>query len=448
MKNMDSSEYINKERKAYALYIMQQRSIPSIADGLKAGGRRVLWTARNGDKVKTATLSGLAMSLHPHSAPDGAINTLAAPYGNNIPLFEGFGAFGTLLEPTEYGASRYTSVKVSKFSKDVLFKDIEIVPMMENYDSTELEPVHFLPLIPMVLLNPSEGIALGFASNILPRSLDDIINVQLNYLKKNKTTGELNPKFAPINNFSSHSVMTDKGLAYYFSGEFEMINANSIVITKIPYSQTHEKVINKLDNEIEKGNIIDYTDKSKDKIEIIVKFKRGILSELSNDEILNIIGLTVRSFENLNVLDFNGTAILNTTPMDLVYRFTDWRLEFYIKRYERLRNLILADIQKYLDIRMAIKNNIGGVAKKVQSRTELKTLITNLKIINVDFIADLPVYKFTEEEYNKNEERLKEAEALLEYYNDLLSSDDKRRKIYISELQEILTKYNKGYYTK
>ena len=67
-------------------------------------------------------------------------------------------------------------------------------------------------------------------------------------------------------------------------------------------------------------------------------------------------------------------------------------------------------------------------------------------IVNLDYIADLPVYRFTEEERIKNEERIKEAEATLQEYLDLLASEDKRRKVYISELQEVLTKYNKGQY--
>jgi len=77
----------------------------------------------------------------------------------------------------------------------------------------------------------------------------------------------------------------------------------------------------------------------------------------------------------------------------------------------------------------------------------LKELLTEFGIVYIDYIADLPVYRFTEDEYTKNEERLREAEILLEHYDDLLKHEEKRRKIYITELQEILTKYAKGVYT-
>lgn len=447
MRKAESSQYINTQRRNYALYVMTSRAIPAVTDGLKSGGRRVLWTARNGQKWKSANLAGATMPIHPHAMPDGAINTLAAPYGNNIPLFASDCAFGTLLDPTAYGASRYTSVKVSKFTQDVLFKDIEIVPTMENYDGTEMEPIHFLPLVPIVLLNPSEGIAIGFASNILPRTLDDIINVQLNYLKKSKVLGELIPTFTPTNNKSCSNVETDRGTAYYFEGDYTEINATTISITRLPYGQSHEKVIAKLDAEYEKGNVVDYTDKSKDKISIEVKFKKGYLRDQLKENVLQTLGLVVRHIENLNVLDFTGEAIWNTEPLELVQKFTDWRLKWYVNRYERLRDLLLLDIQKYLDIRTAIKNNVGGVARKIQSRSELKDFLAEIKIVNIDYIADLPVYRFTEEERLKNEERLKEAEAQLKIYNELLESEEKRKKVYISELQEILTKHNKGQYT-
>jgi len=447
MRKPQSSEYINKQRRDYALYVMQSRAIPAVTDGLKSGGRRVLWTARDGKKWKSANLAGATMPIHPHAMPEGAINTLAAPYGNNIPLFASDCAFGTLLNPLVFGASRYTSVKVSKFTQDVVMRDIEIIPMMDNYDGTEKEPVHFLPLIPLALLNPAEGIAVGFATNILPRELSDIITAQLSVLRKEKDIEELIPEFTPLDSTSHMSIEMDRGIAYYFNGEYHEVNATTIVITKIPYGQSHEKVIDKLETEYEKGNVIDYTNYSRDTVKIEVKFKKGFLRTQTKESILQLLGLTVRHIENLNVLNFSGEAVWNTTPIELVAKFTEWRLQWYVNRYTRLRELLLIDIQRYRDIRCAIQNNVGGLAKKTQSRAELKELLTEFGIVYIDYIADLPVYRFTEDEYTKNEERLREAEILLAHYDDLLKHEEKRRKIYITELQEILTKYAKGVYT-
>lgn len=437
-----SSKYLESERKLYSLYVMQSRAIPAATDGLKAAGRRGLWTARNGDKYKTATLAGATMPIHPHSEASGSINTLAAPYGNNIPLFKGYGAFGTMLDPTAYGAARYTSVAVSKFTQDVMFADIEIIPMTWNYDDSIEEPVHFLPLVPTVLLNPSEGIAVGFATDILPRNLADLIDVQIAHLMNKRNTNQLLPTFTPVN---STARLVD-GRAAFFSGSYEMVNTTTVRITNLPYKLSHDKLIAKLDALYETGTVVDFTDRSKDKINIEVKFKKGVLSKMTEEEVLKTLGLTVKHTENLNVLDFTGQGVWSAEPLDLIKRFTDWRLQWYVKRYERLRDLLKIDIQRYLDIRNAITNNVGGIAKRVKSRAELKTLLSEMGIVYIDYIADLPVYRFTEEEYEKNEQRLKDAEALLRTYEDMLQSEDKRKIVYATELKEILNKYNKGAY--
>lgn len=443
----ESSPYIEGQRREYSLYVMQQRAIPAATDGLKAGGRRTLWVARTGEKWKSANLAGATMPIHPHDSPEGAINTLAAPYGNNIPLFSGDGAFGTLLNPTGYGASRYTSVKVSPFTKDVVFRDIEIIPMMENYDGTLEEPVHFLPLVPVALLNPASGIAVGYATNILPRKLDDLINIQLAHLKGTKKIDAPIPTFLPLSNESYYQdVQTSGRIAYYFSGSYQQQDTSTLTITKIPYSQTHEAVIKKIADLMEKDIVVDYTDNSKNKIDIQVKFRRGYLRDKDANSILSMLGLIVREIENPNILSFDGKHVMPIDPVQFVRDFTDWRLGWYVNRYERLRDLLKIDLQRYYDIRTAIKNNAGSLARKIQTRSELKDKLQTFGIVYLDYIADLPIYRFTEEERIKNEKRIEEAEKQLKIYEDLLSSEDKRKKVYVAELQDVLSKYSKGQY--
>lgn len=444
-----SSSYINDQRRNYSLYVMQSRAIPSITDGLKAAGRRVLWTARDGKKYKSASLAGATMPIHPHASPESAIDTLAAPYGNNIPLFKGDGAFGTLLAPTSYGASRYTSVTVSKFTQDVIFRDIEIIPMMENYDGTLQEPVHFLPLVPTVLLNPTEGIAVGFATNILPRSLKDIIEAQLSYLTSGKCDQfPLTPTFAPTKGVAFKSERTERGVAHFFKGEYTQQDATSITITRLPYGQSHDNVIDAIETAKETGEVVDYEDASKDQISIFVKFKKGVLRELSEDQVLKKFALTVKCVENLNVLDFSHKRISNLTPQQIVRDFTSWRLGFYLIRYQRLYDEVYYQLRRLYDIEQAIKIKAGSLALKCTSRTEFKEALSAMEINDVDYIADLPVYRFTEEERDKNLQKIKELEQQLKHYQHLIDSEQARKDVYASELSTILTNFNKGLYGK
>jgi DNA topoisomerase-2 len=439
---MKSSEYINVQRKFYSLYVLQSRAIPLLADGLKAAARRVLWVARNGDKYKTATLAGRALPLHPHAPPEGAVNTLAAPYGNNIPLFTGSGAFGTMLNPTAYGAARYTSVKISQFTKEVVFKDIDLVPMVENYDGTELEPQHLLPLVPLIVLNPTSGIAVGFATNILPRSLEDIINLQIKVLRGQKRLPTLTPTFEPTND----TAISQDGSMYYFKGDFERINTTTIRITSFPYNTSHEKYTEHLEKLIEQNKIIDYVDNSKDVIDIEVKFKRGQLAKYTDEKVFDLLKLITRESENLTYIDVDGETVQTDTAEEAVRKFTEWRLEWYYNRYEKLLAEVEEEIQRYKDILLAIKKNVGGVAKKVENRKELIEFLTEIGVVNVEYIAGFPVYRFTVEEKRKTEEKLVEATARAKKYNDLLKSEEKRRNVYIDELKNVLQQYRKGTY--
>lgn len=421
------------------------RAIPSLADGLKAGGRRVLWTARNGEKYKSAALAGRTMPLHPHAAPEGAINTLAAPYGNNIPLFKGYGAFGTLLRPTAYGASRYTSVKVSDFTKEVVFKDLELVPMVDNYDGTLQEPAHFLPIVPVALLNPSQGIAIGFATNILPRSLDDIINTQIKFLKGQKRVNQiLWPIFDPIEAAAEDMEETPSGnVAYYFHGVVSSKGGtNSVVVQQLPYGLSHEKFIDHLDNLKETDIILDYEDRSKDRYDIEIKFKRG-KKEGSGKEQLKLIS---REVENLTLIDLDGESVLQVDPITAIKLFTKWRLSWYLKRYQRLSDELTIQIQKYKDILTAIEKNVGNAARNVESKADLIQYLKTIKIVHTDYIAGFPVYRFTKEEKAKVEDKLTEAETLLKRYKQLIKSEPERKKVYIEELREVLKNFKKSKY--
>lgn len=437
---MSSSKYIERERKTYALYTLSSRAIPFASDGLKAAARRVLWTARDGKKYKSASLAGATMPIHPHSPPEGAIDTLAAPYGNNIPLLSGDGAFGTLLNPTAYGASRYTSVKISEFCKDVVFKDIEIIPLQENYDGTLEEPKHFLPLIPVVLLNPQEGIAVGFASNILPRTLETIVKSQIDYLEGRKIKDEL-PAFGPTSQFATEMTQDKVGRERYtFIGSFKRTNSSAVEITNLPYGTVHEKYIEFLMAQEENGVIQEYEDNSKDQYSITVRFKKGTLSKMSEEDIINCLNLKTSITENLTIIDFDGERVIKVTYSELIAKFCDWRLGWYVQRYQRLAELIGIDIQKYKDILLAIQKNVGGLAKKISSRSELKDFLKEIGVVHIDYIADLPIYRFTEDERKKVEQKLKDASDQLSEYQQLLKSEEKRRIIYTSELKTILKK--------
>lgn len=447
--NLQNSSYVEKESKDYALYVLQTRAIPHLSDGLKSAARRVLWTAKDGKKIKSLTLAGATLPLHPHSLPESSINTMAAFYGNNIPLLHGEGAFGTLLNPKVYGASRYTYVSLSKFTKDIIMADIDIIPMVENYDGTLMEPKHFLPLVPVVLINPQEGMAPGFASDILPRSPEIIIKHQIDYLEGKKLTKNPPPSVIPLNQIAVRSEIDKNGnTKWIFHGTIEIIDTTTVLITNLPFNVDHDdhevKLIKLMD--MEDSPIVKITDDSKDQYKILIKFKRGAIAEIGEDNLLQYLGLVSSVSENLNVIDFDGERVLSTNYIEVVEKFTEWRLQWYVQRYQRLKELTLDDIQKYNDIITAIDNDVGGKAKTLKDRSSLIDFCKQIGIVNTQYIADFPVYRFTKEEKDKIIEKIKDAKGMLAEYNALLKSDTKRKEVYIKELTEIRDKIKKGYY--
>lgn len=440
-----SSQYIQDQRREFSLYTLQSRAIPHLADGLKVAHRRVLWTARDGSHFKTATLAGLTMSIHPHSAPEDSINTITAPYSNNVPLFDGDGAFGTYLIPDAYGAGRYTAVSTSKFTNEVIFRDIEIVPMINNYDDTTTEPKHFLPLVPVCLLNPMSGIAVGFACNILPRSLKDIITAQINYLKGKKLPDVIYPILHPCNqqalDFQVDPVSNN--IKWTFIGKFSRTKKNEILVTDLPYGVKYTKFIDHLEKLKEIGRILSYDDNSKEKVNITIRVSKSVFEEYSDADFTQVLKLVNSETENLNVIDFDSNTVVQTNFKDAITRFTEWRLQWYVNRYERLLQLLQIDIQRYKDIISAIKHNIGSIAKKIESRAELIEYLEAINIVHVDYIASLPVYRFTMDEKRKVEERLEKALETEAHYQMLLSNEDARRDVYIQELQDVMATHCK-----
>lgn len=443
---MISSKFIEQECREYAIYVLQNRALPSISDGLKIAARRLLWVARNGEKFKTASLSGSTMCLHPHAAADGVIISNTGKYVNNIPLFEGMGSFGSRLSPNTSASPRYTAVKISKFTEDVVFKDLELVEMIDNYDQTLKEPLRYYPLIPVVLLNQADGIGLGFASSILPRSLSDIIGSQIEYLS-GKVITQVYPEMVPIASKSYEKIVEDSGkIKWLFKTEFERLNSYDIKIDSLPYGMSYDKFIQLLNKFEESGYIRDYSDSSSEFIDIVITFPQQYLNSVSDEEICKKLKLVSSVSENLTILDFDGVTVIKASYEDIISRYSDYRLGIYVERYHRLLELLRIDIQKYTDVIKAIDNEVGKISVTMKDKTELVRYLKTIDIVNTEYISSMAVYRFTKTEKNKIQKKLDIALQTEIEYSEIINSDAKRLKIYISELKEVLKNYKKSKY--
>ncbi len=438
---------IRQLRKTYALYILRNRAIPAITDGLKPSGRRPLWMARNGKVSKVAALAGATMVIHPHDECSDAISGLAGPYKNNICLFKGDGSFGTLLEPSEYGAPRYTSVSLSKFTEDAILVDLDIIPMMSNYDNTMDEPVHFLPLVPMAIINPSFGMVLGFRSLILPRNPQHVITAQIEFLSKGTIKQRLLPHFVPTSNVCDYTETDETGIRYFFQGKVEIVDSSTALITQLPYGLHHTDLIRHLETLLDAKTIVDYVDESRNIISIYVKFKRGDLKDLQQGDLLELFGLVTSHTETLNVLTLDGQRVQTLSAAQLIEQFTTWRLSWYRKRYQRLIDKINTQIDKQNDIVLAIDNKINEKASTIASKQELVVVLQTIGVKDPQTIADMSIHRFTPDEATKAKALLENMKAQLDEYTRIINDDNAIKQVYIAELKEIQSKLKSGQYS-
>lgn len=457
----NTTDFIKETSRDYSIYVCQSRGIPSVSDGLKDSQRKALSVIKPlTDKVKTISLAGQMISsniyLHGDAAACDTISLMVAPYCNNVPLLSGVGAFGTRIGPTDWGAPRYTYVKKNSTTQALVYHDFDIIPLKENYDGSVLEPKHFLPVIPLVLLNGVSGIAVGWSTDILPRSLSTIIDATLAAIDNKKTLPTLMPSYDYLNT-------TVKSLGdnqYEFTGKV-VIDGSTIIVTELPPDLSLEKFkvrLNKLEDE---EQIQTYIDRSTKEIKIEIRFKRGTISgsparvEVINGKKYNVpavpawteakaiefLKLRSKTTERIVVLDWDGNAIKQYSDAETLVRdFVEWRVKFYAVRYQKMIDDATSQLNWNLALEACYSKGLPSFLPKAANRAEI---IDKINVITAkltiddgqrDRIAALPSYRWAKDSYDEVVAKIAELKTTLVDYNVILSDPAKLRAIYRQEV--------------
>ena len=167
----------------YASYVILDRAIPSIVDGLKPVQRRILytlWLMHDGKLHKVANVAGQTMALHPHG--DAAITEALVNLANKGYLLDMQGNFGNILTGDPAAASRYIETRLSPLAKETLF-NADITTLASSYDGRHQEPLHLPAKIPIVLLQGADGIAVGMATHIFPHNFTELLEAEIAILE-------------------------------------------------------------------------------------------------------------------------------------------------------------------------------------------------------------------------------------------------------------------------
>jgi len=439
--NTTTSDFINTSSREYAIYTAQNRAIPSVCDGLKDGQRKMLWLMRTRqEKVKTISLAGQVIQeglfLHGDTSAAETISRLAAPYLNNVPLLEGVGAFGTRVGPDSWGAPRYTYVKRHAVAQALLYPDLDLVPMKPNYDGSVLEPVNFLPLIPLVLLNGVSGIAVGWSTDILPHSLDSLIDATVAAIDQKPL-----PNLVPSYDFLQVKVRELGNNSYEFTGQVTVASATLLKVTELPPDLSLEKFRARL-NQMEDDDLIhSYTDRSTKTIDIEIRMKRGSMDNWTTEQAVNFLKLRSKSTQRLVVLDFNNTSIRQfATTSELVQAFVEWRLTWYTKRYQKLIEQTQRELTWYQALKLCYDQKLPAFlsqAANKQAIVERVQKITHklpIELEQIDRITQLPSYRWAQDQYQDTLDKISEQEKLLAQYQAQLASPQALRKQYRQEV--------------
>lgn len=203
----------------YASYVIRDRAIPNLSDGLKPVQRRILWTLHEKDDgrfIKVATIAGAAMQYHPHG--DASINDALVVLANKRYLIEGQGNFGNIYTGDAAAAPRYIECRLTELARQELFND-EITDLVSSYDGRSKEPVTLPSKLPLLLMLGTEGIAVGMAARILPHNFPELLEAQIAILKNQpfkvlpdfQTGGLMNTARIPRRGRPSQSPRQDQG---------------------------------------------------------------------------------------------------------------------------------------------------------------------------------------------------------------------------------------------
>lgn len=258
----------------YASYVIKERAIPDIEDGLKPVQRRILHTLiemDDGRFHKVANVVGSAMHYHPHG--DASIYEALVNLANCDLFIEKQGNYGNFMTGDKAAAARYIECRLLPFAKKVLYNP-EITNYVESYDGRSKEPVTFPAKIPVVLIQGTEGIAVGMSTKILPHNALEVIDAQIAAIKGEPFT--LVPDF-PGGGIIDVSDYRDGLGSVAVRAKLDVSNPKKIIIEELPYGVDSEKMIQSIDAAAKKGRlkVAQVNDFTADKVNIEVYLSKG-----------------------------------------------------------------------------------------------------------------------------------------------------------------------------
>lgn len=494
------SELMQQAYIDYAMSVIVARALPDIRDGLKPVQRRTLYDMQElgtyYDKPyrKCARIVGDTMGkYHPHgdSSIYDALVVMAQEFKKGIPLVDGHGNFGSI-EGDSAAAMRYTEARLQKITQEVFLKDmnLDVVDFMPNFDETEKEPEVLPVRIPNILVNGSDGIAVGMVTSIPPHNLGEVVDGVKAYMKNEDITTKELMEYIKGPDFPTGGEVVNKDelLNIYESGSGKLKlrgkveiekgknGKQSLVITEIPYTMIGAnigKFLNDVAELVESRKapeILDISNQSsKEGIRIVLELKKGTDTE----KLKNLLYKKTRLEDTFGV---NMLAVAGGRPetcglKKIIEHHVDFRFELATRKYQNLlaAQLEKKEIQEGLIKACDMINLLIEIIRGSKSQKQVKDCLTMGITEGIQFkkqasrkaaaalcftqrqataILEMRLYKLIGMEILSLQKEYEETQKKIAEYEDILNNYDSMAKVIMKDLDQIKKEYGQERKTK
>jgi topoisomerase-4 subunit A len=435
----------------YASYVIRDRAIPNLSDGLKPVQRRILWALHDLDDgrfIKVANVVGHAMKFHPHG--DASIGDALVGITNKRYLIEGQGNFGNVFTGDIAAAPRYIECRLTELARTEVFND-EITDFLPTYDGRSKEPITLPSKLPLLLMLGTEGIAVGMSSRILPHNFPELLEAQIAILKKQSF--KLLPDFQTGGLMDAREYRDGAG-QITVRAKIKIKDDSTVLIKEIPPATTTESLTASIEDASRKGkikvkSINDYTS---EEVEIEVRAPNGVSAEQMADALYAFTDCEVTIASRIVVIKENRPVELTVSE---VLRENTAQLVATLKRELELKQKQLEQELHYKTlVRIFIEERIYKKIEQARTNEAVAEAVTegfkpfrrqmrrDLAPEDIEMLLGVRIRRISLFDMNKHREEMDKVKADLEETAKHLQNVTKYA---IHHLEALLAKYGPIY---
>lgn len=444
-------ERVNLGFLQYASYVIRDRAIPALADGLKPVQRRIMWALHEKDDgrfIKVANIVGYCMQYHPHG--DASIGDALVVLTNKRYLIEGQGNFGNPFTGDAAAAARYIECRLTELARTELFND-EITEFVPSYDGRNKEPIVLPARVPLLLMLGTEGIAVGLSSRILPHNFPELLQAQIAILK--------NLPFKVVPDFITGGLMDareykDGAGSVRVRARIKIKDESTVLIKEIPPGCTSESLIASIEDATRKGKlkVKSINDFTAEEIEIEVKTPQGVDAQQLVDALFAFTDCEVTLSSRIvlikdnrpvemtvsEVLRENTARLVAILRQDLTLREGKLQDELHFKTLVR----IFVENRIYKQIEQCKTNEAVVAAVYEGFKPFRKEMYRDLVDSDVEMLLGVRIRRISLFDINKHREEMDKVRAELAEVRKHLKSVETYA---IGHLERLLAKYGPMY---